>query len=104
MSLKLTAVLGAAIGLLVSGGILVLLWCGVSGILQGGRTDLMYVLWPSSLVLVGGWHTTIVGILITICAILINCLLYAGAALVLRCGFVLIAKGSREWKRMQRAD
>lgn len=91
MSVKLTAVLGAAIGLLVSGGVLVLLLFGVSGVLQMGRTDLMYALWPSSLVLVGGWHTTVAGILITICAVVINCLLYAAAALILRCGFALIA-------------
>jgi hypothetical protein len=92
MGLKLTAVFGAAIGLVVSGGVLVLLWLGLSGVLEVGRTDLMYVLWPSSLVLVGGWHTTPLGILITICSVVTNCLLYAGVALMLRWGIDLIAK------------
>jgi hypothetical protein len=94
MGLKLTAVFGAAIGLVVSGGVLILLWLGVSGVLEVGRTDLMYVLWPSSLVLVGGWHTTPLGILITICSVVTNCLLYAGLALMLRWGIGLIAKVS----------
>jgi len=92
MGLKLTAVFGAAIGLVVSGGVLILLWLGVSGVLEVGRTDLMYVLWPSSLLLVGGWHTTPLGILITICSVVTNCLLYAGVALILRWGIELIAK------------
>jgi hypothetical protein len=90
MNLKFTATLGAAIGLVVSGGILALLWLGVSGVLDVGRIDLMYVIWPSSLMLIGGWHTTPFGILVTICSIVTNCLLYAGVALILRWGVGLI--------------
>jgi hypothetical protein len=84
MGMKLATMLGVAIGLMVSGSVLALLWFGVSGVLEVGHTDLMYVLWPSSLVLVGGWHTTPFGILITIFAIVTNCFLYAAVTLLLR--------------------
>jgi hypothetical protein len=50
MHSKLVACLGAAIGLLVSGSVLALMWFGVSGVLRTGNTDLMYVFWPSSVV------------------------------------------------------
>jgi hypothetical protein len=58
--------------------------------LEVGRTDLMYVVWPSSLMLIGGWHTTPLGILVTILSVVTNCLLYAGVALILRWGIGLI--------------
>ena len=90
MGLKLTASFGAAIGLVVSGGILAPLWLGVSGVLEVGRTDRLYVVWPSSLMLIGGWHTTPLGILVTIFSAVTNCLLYAGVALMLRWGIGLI--------------
>ena len=90
MGLKLTVTFGAAIGLVVSCGIIALLWLGVSGVLEVGRTDLMYAIWPSSRMLIGGWHTTPLGILVTIFSIVTNCLLYAGVALILRRGIVLI--------------
>jgi hypothetical protein len=90
MNLKLTATFGAVIGLVVSGGILALLWLGVSGVLEVGRTDLMYVFWPSSVMLIGGWHTTPLGIFVTIFSVVTNCLLYAGVALILRWGIGLI--------------
>lgn len=83
---RLVAVLGAAVGLLVSGLVLALLWFGVSGVLYVGRTDLMYVFWPSSVVLIGGWKTTALGIAITAYSVLTNCLMYAGVALLLRWG------------------
>lgn len=94
MGARLSATIGAAVGLVVSGGVLVLLWFGVSGALRVGHTDLMYILWPSSFVLVGGWHTTAVGMLITVCAVVLNCLMYAGVALLVRRGIGLIAKVS----------
>ena len=92
MHLKLVALLGAAIGLVVSGSVLALMWFGVSGVLYVGNTDLMYVLWPASLVLVGGWHTTAFGILVTIVSVIANCLMYTGVALLLRGGIGLIRK------------
>ena len=84
MKVRLLALVGAGVGLIVAGTILVLLWLGVSGVLEVGQTDLMYVLWPSSVVLVGGWRTTALGILITICSVVANCLMYAAVALLLR--------------------
>ena len=82
--MRLMALLGAVIGLVVSGSVLALMWFGVSGALRVGNTDLMYVFWPSSLVLIGGWHTTGLGIVITILSVVTNCLMYAGVALLLR--------------------
>ena len=74
--MKTTFVLGALIGLAVSSAVLTLMWFGVSGVLAVGQTDLTYVFWPSSIMLVGGWRTTPAGILITISSVIINCLLY----------------------------
>lgn len=91
MGVRLTAGIGAAIGLVVSAGVLALLWFGVSGVLRIGRTDLMYVLWPSSLILVGGWHTTPLGMTITICSVATNCLMYAGIGVLLRWGVCAVA-------------
>lgn len=92
MGTKSIAVFGATVGLLVAGAILVLLWLGVSGILKAGQTDVMYVLWPSSLILVAGWRTTSVGILIALLAVLVNCALYACLATLLRSGIGLVAR------------
>lgn len=86
MSLKLTGAIGAALGLAVCAGILSLMWFGVSGVLYLGHTDLTYVLWPSSVVLVGGWKTTAPGITITVYPVLTNFLIYAGIAILLRWG------------------
>jgi hypothetical protein len=41
-----------------------------------GGAAMMYVLWPSSVMLVVGWRTTIPGIIITASSVVINCLLY----------------------------
>jgi hypothetical protein len=78
--MKVTFVVGALTGLLVSAAILAMLWFGVSGVLIVGQMDLMYVFWPSSIMLVGGWRTTPAGIMTTISSVTINCLLYGVAA------------------------
>jgi hypothetical protein len=92
MSLKLTSLVGAAIGLVVSAGVLGLMWFGVAGVLNVGDTNLMYVLWPSSIILIGGWRTTVPGIILTIYSVLTNSLMYAALALLLRWCVGLIAK------------
>jgi len=74
---------GGIVGLSVSGVVLALLWFGVSGVLIVGRTDLMYVFWPSSVMLVVGWRSTIPGIMITASSVVINCLLYMALAYAL---------------------
>ena len=87
MTPRLLAVIGVAIGLAVSGCILTLMAFGVSGVLVVGKTDLMYVFWPSSMVLPVAWRTSAVGVSITIFCVETNCLLYAG--LVVLIGWVV---------------
>jgi hypothetical protein len=84
------------LGLLMSGLILTLLAFGVSGVLiVGGNTDLMYLLWPASSMLIVGWHTTPLGILITIASVVINCAMYIVIVLGLRAAVLsLLRRGS----------
>lgn len=74
---------GVMVGLCVSAAVLALLWFGVSGILVVRGTDLMYVFWPSSLMLTVGWRSTVPGIMTTVASVAINCLLYMTLAYVL---------------------
>lgn len=76
---------GASIvGLLVSTVILTLMIFHVSGVLNFHQVDLMYVFWPSSMMLTVGWRTTAMGITTTMLSVMMNCLLYAGLAILLR--------------------
>lgn len=92
MRIRSTILVGGITGLVVSCGVLALVWFGVSGVLRVGHTDLMYVLWPSSLILIGGWHTTQLGIILTICSVIVNCLMYVGLGLVIRWAINWMAK------------
>ena len=83
MTTRQVLLAGGIVGLSVSGVVLALLWFGVSGVLIVGRTDLMYVFWPSSVMLVVGWRSTIPGIMITASSVVINCLLYMALAYAL---------------------
>ena len=83
MTTRQALIVGDIVGLLVSSVVLALLWFGVAGVLIVGKTDLMYVFWPASVMLVVGWHSTIHGMMITALAIAINCLLYMVIAYVL---------------------
>lgn len=49
MSTRQVTISAAAVGLVVSLGILALIGSGTAGVLVIGQTDLMYLLWPSSL-------------------------------------------------------
>jgi hypothetical protein len=60
-----------------------LLWFGVAGVLVIGKNDLMYVFWPSSVMLLTGWRSTILGMMITVSSAVINCLLYMAFAYAL---------------------
>ena len=82
--MKQVALVGVVVGLIVSASVLALIWFGVAGVLRSGHTDLMLLLWPSSVMLVTGWRTTVPGILITISSIAMNCVMYAGIAVLLR--------------------
>jgi hypothetical protein len=84
MTTRQVLIVGGIVGLLVSSAALVLLWFGVAGVLVVGKTDLMHVFWPASLMLVVGWHRTIPGVTITASAVVINCLLYMAVAYSLR--------------------
>jgi hypothetical protein len=59
LTTRRVAIVGGAVGLLASGVVLVLLWFGVAGVLRIGHTDLMYLLWPSSLMLTITWDKTL---------------------------------------------
>jgi hypothetical protein len=93
MTVRQTAAIGGTVGLIVSGAVLALLWrFGVWRLMRIGGTDLRVVLWPSSVMLTGGWCSTLPGIMTTISSIAINCLLYAAIALGLRACFRLVVK------------
>ncbi len=70
-------------GLTFSAVILALVWWGVSGVLFVGSVDLASVFWPSFFLLTTGWQSSAPGAVITLCAIAINCLIYALLALAL---------------------
>ncbi len=67
----------------MSSVVLALIWFGVGGILDVGGTDLMYVFWPSSVMLVVGWRSTIRGVMISASSVVINCLQYMAIAYAL---------------------
>ena len=56
MTTRQVLIVGGIVGLLVSSAVLALLWFGVAGALVIGNTDLMYVFWPSSVMLLTGWR------------------------------------------------
>jgi hypothetical protein len=84
MTTRQFLIIGGIIGLLVSSAVLSLLWFGVAGVLNVGRTDLMYIFWPSSVMLTVEWRTTIPGIMITASSVAINCMLYIALAYAIR--------------------
>ncbi len=84
MTTRVVLIVGAIVGLLVSSAVLALMWFGVAGVLYVGRTDLMRIFWPSSVILTVGWRTTIPGIMITASSVVINCMLYMALAYAIR--------------------
>jgi hypothetical protein len=92
VSERVTMFCGAVVGLAVSSAVLLLLGFGASGVLRAGYgIDLMYVLWPSSSMLVTEWRTTPTGILITVNSVGLNCAMYAVLALAVRFAIRLCA-------------
>jgi hypothetical protein len=81
MSARQAAILGGAVGLAVSAVILVLLRWGVAGILFVGNADLASLFWSSFFLLTTNWHSSVPGAAISLCAVAINCLIYAMLAL-----------------------
>jgi hypothetical protein len=83
MTTRQVLIVGGIVGLIVSSAVLALLWFGVAGVLYLGDTNLMYIFWPSSMMLLVGWRSTIHGMMITATSIAINCLLYIGLSYAL---------------------
>lgn len=93
--MRTAALIGVSLGLIVCCGVLTLLWFGVAGILWIDGTNLTNIVWPSSLMLIGGWRTTLNGILTTLVSVVLNCATYAIIAVLLWTGVV----GTRHlWK------
>ena len=84
MTTRQVLLVSGVAGLSVSGIVLALLWFGVAGVFVVGRTDLMYVLWPSSLMLVVGWRSTLPGMMITGLSVVTNCFLHMPLAYAMR--------------------
>jgi hypothetical protein len=89
LTTRRAAIVGGAVGLLVSGVVLVLLWFGVAGVLRIGRTDLMYLLWPSSLMLTVTWDRTPFGIALTVISVALNVVTYGAIATLIEMAFRL---------------
>jgi hypothetical protein len=89
------------IGLMVSIAILALIACGVAGVLTFREIDLMYVLWPSSLILTTSWRTTVRGITLTVIAVVLNCLTYSVIAVLLRAGLLSALKLIKRKERIR---
>ena len=96
MTTRWLALGAGTVGLLVSLAILTLMGLGVAGVLFTSGIDLMYVLWPSSVILTTGWRTTAHGITLTIISVLLNCLTYSLIAFLLRAAFRLALPSTRE--------
>jgi hypothetical protein len=82
LTTRRVAIVGGVVGLLASGVVLVLLWFGVAGVLRTGHTDLMYLLWPSSLMLTITWDRTLFGITLTVISVALNALMYGTIAIL----------------------
>jgi hypothetical protein len=70
--------------------VLALLWFGVAGVLRVGQTDLMYLLWPSSLMLTVTWDRTMFGMGLTAISVALNVLMYGAIATLLEKALRLI--------------
>jgi len=77
--------IGALLGLAIPGAVLTLLWFGVAGVLHANATgtDWIKLFWLASVMLVVGWRSTIPGLMITVSAVAINCVLYMAIAYAL---------------------
>jgi hypothetical protein len=82
LTTRRVAIVGGGVGLLVSGVVLVLLWFGVAGVLRTGHIDLMYLLWPSSLMLTITWDRTLFGITLTVVSVALNVLMYGAISIL----------------------
>jgi hypothetical protein len=84
MTRKRVSVIGGLIGLFICCGVLALIEFGVAGVLVVRGTDLMYFVWPSAWMLTVTWRSTLLGAMITVVSVALNCAVYALIALLLR--------------------
>jgi hypothetical protein len=89
---KQVLIIFGILGLIAPAIGLTLLWFGMAWGFGVGNTNLMNLLWPSNVMVIRGWRSTVPGIMITVSSVAINCLMYAGIALVVRACIRLIAK------------
>lgn len=92
MSTERVLFVGGALGLAVSSAVLTLMWYGVSGILYVDHIYLGHLFWPSSVMLLASWRTTMHGIMVTLLSVAINCLLYMAISYCLRGAVGLVAR------------
>ena len=98
MTGRQAAILGGGMGLTVSAVILALMWWGVSGVLFVSNIDLASVFWPSFFLLTTRWHSSVHGAVITLCAIAINCVIYA----LLTAAVWAVVRSISRWSRRAR--
>lgn len=101
MTMRSTATLGSAVGLIAPTIVLMLLWRYGIWEIMFRSIDLRAVLWPSSIMLSEGWCCTLPGLLTTVSSVAINYLLYAAVALLLRAGIRAIKGG---WSAEDRTE
>ncbi len=80
--MRKAALLGGILGLVICVIVLSLYWFGVAGVLRSANIDLGLLFWPSSIMLVGGWRSTIPGIMIAASSVTMNCLMYMALAMI----------------------
>lgn len=97
MVMKKTIIVGGLIGLIVPIITIVILWFGLGFGISIDGINITNLLWPSSIMLIRGWRSTLPGVMITLSSIVINCLLYAGVLLLMR-SFVCYFKNKISYK------
>jgi hypothetical protein len=77
-------IVAAGAAVIVCAVVLTLIGYGVSGVLNYHGIDLMYLFWPSSIMLLTSWRSTPLGIAVITASVLLNCLTYVAVSLALR--------------------
>jgi hypothetical protein len=84
------------LGLAVPALVLLGLAFGATGVLTlRGGTNLVPILWPFSLMLIGGWHSKGIEALLAAISVALNCATYIGVALGVRLG----VRAMQRWVR-----
>jgi hypothetical protein len=91
LTTKQVVIIFGILGLIAPAMVLTLLWFGLAGGFGIGKFNLTNLLWPSNVMLIRGWCSTVPGIMITVSSVAINCLLYTGIALLVRGCIRLVA-------------